>query len=379
MMRIGVVSSSRIPSTTANSIQVMKICDSYKQLGYEVYLFVPKNKKVEWDQLSKLYGISHKFDIISIQTLKFLRNYDFTIVVGLLVFLMRINLIHTWLPQIALISGFLNKPYLLELHELPSGKIAPIIFRIIFASKHKKRFLPISTALKILYEDKFQFNFATDEVRIAPDGVDLDRYQNIKDLNHLREKLGINDSFLAVYTGHLYKGRGMELLIRLAEKLPEVKFLWVGGRERDVSYWKNTIYKRNIQNIIITGFIENEKIPQYQSIGDVLLMPYENQVSGSSGGNTADFCSPMKMFEYMATGKPIISSDLPVFHEILNNKNAIFCYYGNIDQWVEAILRIKNNPDTGSKLGNQAKKDVLNYSWIERANNTFYGFIDGKL
>ena len=376
MMRIAVVSTSKIPSTTANSIQVMKICQAYKQLGFDVNLFVPGFTKANWGHLSKFYGITTPFKITYVPSIKFFRRYDFVTITGILIALKRMSIIHTWLPQVAHVSGFLKIPYLLELHELPTGKFGPSLFKRLFRSKHQKRFLPISSALKNLYENTFNFQFNQNEVRIAPDGVDLERYQVTLDGSTLREKLGINDSFLAVYTGHLYKGRGMDLLIKLAEKLPEVYFLWVGGREAEVSYWNEFIKEKHINNIRITGFIENEYIPLYQSIGDVLLMPYEKKVSGSSGGNTADFCSPMKMFEYMATGKPIISSNLPVFHEVLNNDNAIFCDYENVDQWINAIQKIKNFPEVGLEIGEQAKKDVQGYSWTERAKKTLDGFIN---
>lgn len=375
-MRIGVVSTSKIPSTTANSIQVMKICQAYRQLGYETTLFVPGYNKADWDILSKFYGIKTPFKITFIPTIKILKRYDFFIIVGVLMALQKFQIIHTWLPQIAHISGFLKIPYLLELHELPTGKFGPSLFKKLFSSRHQKRFLPISTALKNLFEKNFKFQFDQNEVRIAPDGVDLERYKNIQNEDHLREKLGLYDSFLAVYTGHLYKGRGMDLLIKLAENLPKIVFLWVGGREEDASYWKSFIEEKQINNILITGFIENEYIPLYQSIGDVLLMPYENQVSGSSGGNTAEFCSPMKMFEYMATGKPIISSNLPVIHEILNDSNAVFCDYEDVDQWIDAIRKIQDYPNVGIELGKQAKNDAQKYSWIERAKTTIDGFIN---
>jgi len=191
----------------------------------------------------------------------------------------------------------------------------------------------------------------------------------------IKKNLGINDHFTAVYTGHLYQGRGMDLLIELAKNLPEIQFIWVGGREGDVNQWREYINKNQIKNIRLIGFVGNEYIPTYQSAGDVLLMPYEMSIAGSSGGNSVDFCSPMKMFEYMAAGKPIISSDLPILHEVLNEKNAIFCPYNDVNQWVDSINRIKNNPAFGIRLGNQARVDVEKYSWIERAKKSLDGIV----
>jgi hypothetical protein len=66
-------------------------------------------------------------------------------------------------------------------------------------------------------------------------------------------------------------------------------------------------------------------------------MPYERSVAVSGGGDTADVCSPMKMFDYMAAGRAIISSDLPVLQEVLNEQNAVFCSPDAPDQWEQAL------------------------------------------
>jgi glycosyltransferase involved in cell wall biosynthesis len=226
-----------------------------------------------------------------------------------------------------------------------------------------------------MYEKEYGFKFKDTEIQIAPNGVVLEPYLNLPESAEIKKNLGINDHFTVVYTGHLYQGRGMDLLIEIAKNLPEIQFIWVGGREGDVNQWREYINKNQIKNIRLIGFVGNEYIPTYQSAGDVLLMPYEMSIAGSSGGNSVDFCSPMKMFEYMAAGKPIISSDLPILHEVLNEKNAIFCPYNDVNQWVDSINRIKNNPAFGLRLGNQARVDVEKYSWIERAKKSLDGIV----
>lgn len=374
-MQIAVITTSQVPSITANSIQVMKVCQSYSQLGHDVTLIVPGKKTSDWDEISRIFGINTKFSIKYIRSQKSLRRYDFSLISGLHILFKKYDLVHTWLPQIAMIAGLLGRPYIMELHGMPTGNAGPKLYNKILFSHHKKKFLCITNALKTMYEDEYSFSFKDSEILIAPNGVVLEPYQNISDLSKLKIDLGLRDSFTAVYTGHLYEGRGMNLLVDIAKKMHKVKFLWVGGRDDDVIFWKNYIQKNAIQNIILTGFIENKYIPTYQSIGDVLLMPYEIKIAGSSGGNSVDFCSPMKMFEYMAAGKPIISSDLPVLHEVLNEKNAIFCQYNDVDQWVDAINLIKSDPDLGLRLGNQASVDVEQYSWIQRAKKSLDGFV----
>ncbi len=264
----------------------------------------------------------------------------------------------------------------MELHDLPSGKFGPGIMKLVLNNKAKKRFLVITQALKTRYEEFYQFAFRKGEIVIAPDGVDLERYLDIPNPVESRRQLNLPDKKTAMYTGHLYPGRGMKILITLAEQFPEVQFLWVGGKTEDVSYWRAEISKRGLNNIILTGFVANQKIPLYQAAGEILLMPYETVVSGSSGGNTVDICSPMKMFEYMATKRAILSSDLPVLHEVLSKEMAVFCSPDRMEEWIKGFSDLVKNEYLRVWLAENAFDAVKKYSWINRAQSGISEFLD---
>ena len=109
-----------------------------------------------------------------------------------------------------------------------------------------------------------------------------------------------------------------------------------------------------LTNVTFTGFVPNQKLALYQAAGDVLLMPYGRMIAGSSGGNTADICSPMKLFEYMAAGRAILSSDLPVLREVLNEHNAAFCAADDLESWKAGLQSLLENPARMQALGQQA-------------------------
>ena len=139
-------------------------------------------------------------------------------------------------------------------------------------------------------------------------------------------------------TGHLYAGRGVELFIELARRIPSAQFVWVGGRPQDVNEWRAKASSQNLRNVLFTGFIPNRDLPLYQSAADVLLMPYARSIFGSSGSaDSAAVASPMKMFEYMAAERAIITSDLPVIREVLNESNAVFCPPDDVEAWKTAL------------------------------------------
>jgi glycosyltransferase involved in cell wall biosynthesis len=130
-----------------------------------------------------------------------------------------------------------------------------------------------------------------------------------------------------------------------------------------------------IENITLTGFVQNSQLPLYQAASDILLMPYENVITGSSGGNSTSYASPMKMFEYMASKRAIISSDLPVIREVLNSSNAFLCPPENIDAWSQAIGYLITKERDRHALAQQAWLDVQKYTWLERATNALAGFV----
>ena len=199
---------------------------------------------------------------------------------------------------------------------------------------------------------------SNDQIQIAPNGFEENQYLNLPVPSAARKKLNLPECFTAGYTGHLYAGRGMELLSTLAGEFPHVQFLWVGGTPQDIQTWRERLENRGIQNVVLTGFVHHSQLPLYQAAADILLMPYDRIIRGSSGGNSVDYCSPMKMFDYLAAGRPIISSDLAVIHEVLNTDNAILCPPEDIPAWVQALRDLLADPDRQARLTAQAKKDA---------------------
>ena len=72
-------------------------------------------------------------------------------------------------------------------------------------------------------------------------------------------------------TGHLYAGRGAELFLQLAPQMPEVHFLWVGGRSNDVTRWREKTAALGIQNVTFAGFIANSILPALSGSGRYLI------------------------------------------------------------------------------------------------------------
>ncbi len=366
-MKIVCISAAQIPSDTANSIQVMKVCQAFMQLGLDVTLLVPGNRPetISQDQLKDHYGLEKLFPI---QWLPLRNRRLFPWRAVRQTRCMQAKLIYAWPLQSAALGLLAGIPTMLELHDLPSGHFGPFWLRLYLVFPGRKRLLPITRALQRA------LNLSSNQTIIAPDGVDLDRYVSLPAPESARRILGLPAALTVLCTGHLYAGRGADLFLELAERFPQTSFVWVGGRPADVEAWKGR--SARLSNVSFTGFVPNERIPLYQSAADVLLMPYQRTVATSSGGDTAEICSPMKMFEYMAAGRAILTSDLPVLREVLDEKTAVFCPPDATGAWESALAGLLNDEKGRRALGQRARVAVEQYSWKKRAQRVLEGFYE---
>jgi glycosyltransferase involved in cell wall biosynthesis len=283
------------------------------------------------------------------------------------------DLIYSWFAQSAVFGLFNILPVVFELHIQPTGVFGPLWHRVFASLRGHKRLAAITRALVKVLDRDFNIHFSSEEVVIAPNGVDLERFASLPDPVTARRQIGLREAPTVMCTGHLYPGRGADLFLALAKSLPQAHFVWVGGRSEDITIWK---HRADSDNITFTGFIPNRDLPLHQAAADILLMPYSRSIMGSSGtADSVNVASPMKMFEYMAAGRAIVSSELPVIREVLNEKTAIFCEPDDIPSWKSAIEMLLHDENKRARLSKQAKQDAQGYTWLARAGRILNGFV----
>lgn len=367
-MRIALISASRVPSRTANSIEVMKVCQAFVDLGHEIHLWLPgPEPKMIWAELKEFYGIRDSFPISWLTSYKVLRRYDFSLRAVIEAGAWDPSLCYVWPLQAAAIASSLGLPTALEIHDRPQGRLGPILFRRFLEGRGAIRALPITEAMREWLSDTYQIDLQPPFALVAPMGVDLEQYHNLPEPDDAREELGLAQGFTAGYAGHLYPGRGIDLLEDLAYRNPDVHFLWAGGEPEAIEFWRDQLQQDGLQNVQLLGFVPNDRLPLIQAACDVLLMPYERKISVSSGGDTAQYASPMKQFEYLASGRAILASDLPVFREILNEKNAVLLPPEDVAAWDQALNQLMADDTRRNSLAERARKDAGEYDWRERA------------
>jgi glycosyltransferase involved in cell wall biosynthesis len=166
----------------------------------------------------------------------------------------------------------------------------------------------------------------------------------------------------------------VDVLLEALARLPDVQGLIVGGHqaEPDLARMKSLAERLGLSGrITFTGLVEPTRVAGLLMQADVLVLP--NHASAIS----TRFTSPLKLFEYMAAGRPIVASDLPSIREVLRDgSNALLIPPGDVGALAEAIERLLADPELAAKLARAAKGEVPAYSWERRAERLEALFAD---
>lgn len=363
-MKITYLSSATIPSRQANSMHIMKICSAFCSIGHNVSLVCQYRKESNIENIHDYYGVDKELDLHRFKRAESIFSLYFFSVYSLFVcFKRRPDLVISRF----LLGAFLSSLFfstVLELHQLPSknSRIQRHLLKLIHRLPNFKALVVITKPLKDIF---IKEGFPKHLISVFPDGADLKKtYIKNENFEQLNQDINLG------YTGHLYKGRGIEILIQLAKLSSSYIIHIAGGDEEDINFYKNLIENENIKNIKIHGFIEPSLVFDFCSKMDILLAPYQTKVHLKLGNVTTEkWMSPLKIFEYMSTKKPIICSDIDVLYEVLEHKrNCLLCNPSNVASWDKAVKLLVNDRDLAFNISENAFEDLkTKYSWKVRA------------
>ncbi len=361
-MKICYLANTAVPSTTASAIQIIKMCESFSKLKHKVLLITSNasNKKV-----FDFYGVKSKFKI------KKLKRYN-KFPLGLKYYLFSLSSIIESLdfkPDIYITRNFftsflltiLGKKNILELHhgiEIESRIVKFITKNSNFLNyKSLLKLVAITNNVKNYYQKKFDVN--ANKIIVAPSGTSIEnKFLN----NFLRNKKKLNIG----YFGSLYKSRGVDLILKLS-KIDRENEYFIFGNLKNYKNIKNKYFNKNLH---LHDYLPYKLVPKNILKMDILLMPYQEKiVAAGNVGNIIEFTSPLKLFDYMACGKIIISSRVQVLEEILKEKkNVIFIKnFNNKYAWKNEIQKIKFLNDKRLIISQNNFKMSKNYKLRQRA------------
>ncbi|MDC0460782.1 glycosyltransferase [Candidatus Pelagibacter sp.] len=336
-MRICYITNSAIPSTSANSIATVKICEAFVELKNEVIL-ITREIKNQNENIFNFYNVRSKFKIVRIKNFKKFplgfKYYLFSIIS----ILKSLN----YKPDFYITRNFftcfllviLKKKVIMEIHHDLNNESRIIKSLVKFTkylnSKYVVRIVTITKGIRHEYVHKNYFNI--EKTSILPSGSSIRNNFQFK----IKKK-----NFNIGYLGSLYKSRGIDLIFRLS-KIDRKNKYFLYGNLNEVS----KLNLRNIpKNLKLNNHIPYKQVPFVLKKMDILLIPYISSITLSGNvGDITKYTSPLKLFDYLCAGKIIICSDYDVLKEIIKDKNnAIFVKnFKNPLSWKNEIFKLQN-------------------------------------
>lgn len=364
-MKLIYLANIRLPTEKAHGIQIMKTCEALAELGVEVQLVIPKRRNFFSEDPFIFYDVNKNFKIEKLFCLDFIgfpffkkiffwwETFTFYLSVKNYLAKNKSDIIYTRdLPLVFWLAKKRNNIFY-EIHTLPANPN----FRHKQAWLLSKGLVVISDHLK---KDLVTFGVPKEKIVVARDAVDLNKFQITASQSESRRKLNLPlDKKIVLYTGHLYPWKGVDLLAKTAICLPEVEIYLVGGTKEDAKNFNN---KYKFKNLKVVGWQNPELMPDWLNSADVLVLSNSAREKISSR-----YTSPMKLFEYLSVGKPIVASGLDSLKEILNENNAFLVEPDNLDALVEGIKKVLDDSALSASISVRAKKDAEQYTWTARA------------
>ena len=371
-MKIVYLTFSIIPSALADSVQSMRMCHGLASAGHSVVLLAP-NRPLPAPvsgEVHAYYGLPSSFTIRKLPWLHVMnRAYFYGAYAAWQARRQRPDLVYSRTIWEAMWTRWLGLPVVFESHSPVAGRVTAPFFRRFLKSPGLRRLVVISDALRRYYVD--QQGMDPSRVVVARDGADP-----VPDnLPPPPERPGRTESLQIGYFGSLVEGRGLKLIADLAARHPEADFLVVGGTVAQAARWKA---QRALPNLHVRASVAPGEIPRYLAACDILLAPYERKVGiGLGSYETTAWMSPMKLFEYMAAGKAILTSDLPALREFMEHeRTAWLCPPEDGPAWEAALSRLMSDPNLRRQLGAAARSEVeMRYTWKARAETVLAGLV----
>lgn len=357
-MRILYLADFEIPSRSAASIHVMRMCAAFAASGHQVTLLAVRPvAKPAGQNVFSLYGVLPVFKMVSFKWPRTPgRSIIYALVAATYILIRKPDLVYSRaLPALCLTLW--RAKGIMELHRpvWEYGSLYRWLFSRILDSAHLKRVVVISERLRQIHLGKF----TSGKYLVAHDGADVPQ-QSIGNEPELKQ----HGRFNAGYAGSIYPGRGLDILVQLAVLNPEITFHLIGGTKAELAA---RVTPNIPENVVCYGYVKPSLVAAYLRKMDVLLAPYQHHTQTIGGTYSADYMSPLKIFEYMSVQKPIIASDLPVLREVLDDTCALLVNSRDIAGWCEALAQLRD-PERAQSLAARAfQRLVSRYTWQVRA------------
>jgi len=268
----------------------------------------------------------------------------------------RYDMLYTRSPWVAVVATLLRKTCVYEVHAPGVPRLENAFMRRVLKS-NKTLCVAISQRLADIVAERYRLD--SGNLLVEHDAYDPELFSHSDSANS-----AARSRLKAVYAGSFYVGRGIELIVELARRCPRIEFVAIGGTLAEIRDSVASVP----DNLSLLPRVTHAEVAHALADADILLMPYGRRVTIAGRGDTAEYCSPLKMFEYLGAGRAILSSFSPSIAEVLTDGvNALLLPPDNVDAWEVALLRVASNTDLRQSLGTGALATAVKHTWAGRA------------
>lgn len=370
-MKIVYATNVRIPSERAHGRQIAHVCRALWNLGHDLEVVAPYRENVVEQDFWTYERLSKDIKLSYLGTVDYIKKRWPGIVklwamnrmlrreLPALVADREPDVLYTRSP--ALLPALLKTgvPVVLELHQLP--RFARHLF-----VEECNACARVACLTSPMRDVLLKWGVRKDVLMVEGDAVDLDRFENLPSQAKARSKWNVKtDRIVVGYVGRLTtlgKEKGVKTVLEAVAKDKRFFAFVVGGPENDKKTYEKMAAKLGLteDDVLFTGEIPAADVPASLSACDVLAMPFPDLP------HYRTHMSPLKMFEYMAADRPLVTSDLPTVRDVLSEKNAVFCEPDSTASFLEALAWIAEHPEQAKERAAAAAALVKHHTWQER-------------
>lgn len=382
-MRLTFIVAIRFPTEKAHGVAVAKMAEALAKQGVSLTLVVPRRRQpseFSADRWEHYYGIKHRFKVVRLWCVDLLLTNRFTpewahpiayflliisFQISLFFYLIRSNATLIFTRDMVLVPflSLFGKKIYFEAHNWPDKPLVVWGYQVL-----TKKLAGVICISQPLIKEFRRLGVSSEKLLLAPSGVGQEFFKGYSKIL-IRKQLGLpTHAKIVTYTGSLRDGKGISTLIRasmLFRKRKDILFVIVGGNLIEKKERALVATLSGKPNVSYRGFQPFSQIPLFLAASDVLVLP------NSGKGRNAIFrkyTSPLKLYEYLASGKPVVASKIPAFSGVVkDNEQVVFFKPDNAKDLVDKINLLFKNKHLARHLEIQGRELATQFTWAKRA------------
>jgi len=388
--RLAYVLNARLPTEQAHGLQAVKMCEAFAAHGIEVTLYSPRRRQPDPSlagrSVAEYYGVRRPFRHRILQNLDVVRLEPALPRAAFPALFVAHALVWSWMatrraerdgadlffarePTVGWCLTRRGLPTVFEAHRIP-GRTQRRLLRGIARTGSLRLAVAVTSHIA---SDLVALGFPARRVRTLPDAFDEHAFDDLAERSTCRARLGLpQEPWIVGYVGR-FRAQGAEKgivdLIRAFAHLramvgEPVRLLCVGGPPDAVPAYLSLVRELGIPpgDVAFRDHVPHTEVPVWIRACDVVTIPTP------STEFFARFTSPLKLFEYLAAGTPVVASDQPALHDVLTHgEHALLVPPERPDLLGRALHEVLRNPTDAARRAAAAQRHVRPFTWVRRA------------